>query len=76
MNAVTVLTMVKGSPSRAVLRAKESIPISGVLIKKEAVDPRLAPAFRSEAATGITLQEHNGSGKPKIDDLKMLLSPG
>ncbi len=76
INAVTVLNIVNGSPSKAVLRAKESIPISGVLTKKDAVDPLLAPAFRSEAATGMTLQEHSGSGKPKIDDFKMLLRPG
>ena len=76
INAVIVLNIVKGSPSRAVLRAKESIPISGVLTKKEAVDPLLAPAFRSDAATGMTLQEHRGSGRPKMEDLKILLRPG
>ena len=49
-----------------------------MLTKKDTVDPLDAPDSRKVAATGITPQEHNGAGTPKIVDLKIdekLFSP-
>ncbi len=44
--------------------AMESTPDSGVEIKNEAVAPRLAPCFLSDAAAGSTPQEQRGIGTP------------
>jgi hypothetical protein len=45
----------------------ESIPVSGVEIRKERVAPLLAPCFFNETAAGNTAQEHRGKGIPKIE---------
>ena len=42
-----------------------------MLTKKDTVDPLDAPDYRKVAATGMTPQEHNGAGTPKIVDLKI-----
>lgn len=49
----------------------ESTPVWGVDSKNAVVAPLLAPCFFSEAATGITLQEHKGRGIPKTAALKI-----
>ena len=49
-----------------------------MLTKKDTVDPLEAPDSRKVAATGMTPQEHNGAGTPKIVDLRIdekLFSP-
>ena len=58
------------------VKAIESTPVSGVLIRKLAVAPRPAPCLRNELATGITLHEHNGSGMPTTAALSTPPSPG
>ncbi len=52
------------------------MPISGVLTKKLATAPRLAPLLRSETPTGITLHEHKGRGMPTAEDLMTDRKPG
>ena len=49
----------------------DSSPVCGVEIANAALDPLLAPCFRSPAATGITAHEHNGSGIPSSDAFKI-----
>ena len=44
-----------------------STPVCGVDKRKAVTAARLAPWRRIEAATGITPQEHNGSGTPNSD---------
>ena len=53
-----------------------STPVCGVELRKEAVAPFEAPLFRSEAATGMTEQEHSGIGTPNTLALTTDLSPG
>ncbi len=43
----------------------ESIPDSGVEMRKAVVAPLLAPCFRSDTAAGKTPQDHNGMGMPR-----------
>jgi hypothetical protein len=43
----------------------ESIPVSGVEIRKATTAPGLAPFLRSSLAAGTTLHEHKGSGAPR-----------
>ena len=41
-----------------------STPVCGVDSRNETVDPLLAPCWCRDMATGITPQEHSGSGMP------------
>jgi hypothetical protein len=43
----------------------ESMPDSGVEIKKAVVAPLLAPCLRSDTAAGKTPHDHKGIGIPK-----------
>jgi len=47
----------------------ESTPVMGVEMRKESVAPFDVPDFLMAVASGITPQEHTGSGMPKIVDL-------
>ena len=57
-------------PSRLYVTKMLSTPVCGVEIRKAVVAARPAPCRRSDAATGITPHEHNGSGTPSADALK------
>ena len=50
--------------------AIESIPDSGVDIRKAVVAPLFAPCFLSDAAAGNTPHDQSGSGTPKAAALK------
>ena len=58
------ITVMSGS-SKAQVMATESTPVSGTETRKEAVAPLLAPCLRKPTATGMTPQEHSGSGTPR-----------
>ena len=62
-------TVIIGSRSAYVI-AMESIPDSGVEIRKAVVAPLLAPCFLRAAAAGRTPQEQRGIGTPIIADFK------
>ena len=58
--------------NKAYVIAIESIPDSGVEIRKAAVAPLLAPCRRKLAAAGTTPQLHKGMGTPIAEALMML----
>jgi len=57
-------------PSRAYVMEIESIPDSGVDIRKAVVAPLFAPCFFKVTAAGRTPQEHKGMGIPNRAALK------
>ena len=77
INAAAILNTPNTHPINEYVTIKLSAPIWGVEIRNETVAPFDAPFFLKETATGITPQEHNGSGIPPRDDftteLKLLL---
>jgi hypothetical protein len=65
-NAETGRIIANKGPSREYVASIESTPVVGVEVRNERVALFPAPSFRKCAATGITPQEHNGNGTPKI----------
>ena len=47
----------------------ESIPVSGVEIRKDRHAPLLAPCFLNPATAGTTPHDHMGIGIPRIEAL-------
>ncbi len=66
-NATSGRKTANTGPSRLNVAAMLSAPVWGVETRNAVVAPLPAPCVRSEAATGITLHEHNGSGTPNAD---------
>lgn len=75
MRAASGLRIAKTGPSRLRVTKMLSAPVWGVDRRKEMVAPLLAPCFRSDMETGMTPQEHRGSGMPKREALSRGVSP-
>jgi hypothetical protein len=63
-NAVIGLIRVRIGPKSEYVSAMESIPVSGVEVKKERHAPLFAPCLLKPATAGTTPQEHRGMGIP------------
>ena len=63
-NATRGRKMAKTGPRRLYVTRMLSTPVCGVDSRKETVDPLLAPCLCRDMETGITPQEHSGSGTP------------
>lgn len=66
-NAEKGLIIAKGNPIKEKVARMESTPVCGVEIRNETVPPFDAPFLKNAVPVGITPQEHNGKGIPKID---------
>jgi hypothetical protein len=64
INATTGLIIAKGNPSSEYVTITESIPVCGVEIKNETVDPFDAPFLNNDIPVGITPHEQSGRGMP------------
>ena len=70
MSATTGRNIANTGPRRLKVTNILSTPVWGVEVKNAAAAPLLAPLFFRETVTGITLQEHKGSGTPNNAALK------